>query len=62
MRIARILAALALAAVAASAAAQYPNKSIKIIVPFPAGSATDTVARILSQSVSTAVGQAVEEG
>ncbi len=59
MRIPRILAALSLAAAAASAAAQYPNKSIKIIVPFPAGSATDTVARILSQSVSTAVGQAV---
>lgn len=59
MRIARILAALSLATLAASAAAQYPNKPIKIIVPFPAGSATDTVARILGQSVSGAVGQAV---
>ncbi|MBS0336355.1 MAG: tripartite tricarboxylate transporter substrate binding protein [Proteobacteria bacterium] len=59
MRIARILATLSLAAVAASAAAQYPNKPIKLIVPFPAGSATDTVGRILGQSVSAAVGQTV---
>ena len=59
MRIARILAAIALASAALSAVAQYPNKPIKIIVPFPAGSATDTVARILGQSVSVAVGQPV---
>jgi tripartite-type tricarboxylate transporter receptor subunit TctC len=59
MKIARILAALSFAAYAASAAAQYPNKPIKLIVPFPAGSATDTVGRILGQSVSAAVGQTV---
>ncbi|MBI3376248.1 MAG: tripartite tricarboxylate transporter substrate binding protein [Betaproteobacteria bacterium] len=44
---------------AACAASQYPSKPIRIVVPFPAGSATDTVARILGQSVSVAVGQAV---
>ncbi len=44
---------------AASSFAQYPNKPIRIVVPFPAGSATDTVARILGQSVSAAVGQPV---
>ena len=44
---------------AASAAAQFPSKPIRIVVPFPAGSATDTVARILGQSVSAAVGQPV---
>jgi len=59
MRIARILAALSFAAYAASAAAQYPTKPIKLIVPFPAGSATDTVGRILGQSVSAAIGQAI---
>jgi len=37
--------------------AQYPNKPIRIVVPFPAGSATDTITRILGQSVSAAVGQ-----
>ncbi len=55
----RVLAAFSLGAVSAMAAAQYPNKPIKLIVPFPAGSATDTVARILGQSVSTAIGQTV---
>jgi len=39
--------------------AQFPNKPIRIVVPFPAGSATDTISRILGQSVSTAVGQTV---
>jgi tripartite-type tricarboxylate transporter receptor subunit TctC len=40
-------------------AQQYPNKPIRIVVPFPAGSATDTITRIIGQSVSTAVGQPV---
>ena len=44
---------------AAPSLAQYPSKPIRIVVPFPAGSATDTVARILGQSVSAAVGQPV---
>ena len=44
---------------AAQAFAQYPNKSIRVVVPFPAGSATDTITRILGASVSTAVGQTV---
>lgn len=44
---------------AAPSFAQFPNKSIRIVVPFPAGSATDTITRILGQSVSVAVGQPV---
>lgn len=44
---------------AAAAQAQFPNKPIRIVVPFPAGSATDTITRILGQSVSVAVGQTV---
>ena len=62
MRFSSTLAALVLATVAASAAsaaAQYPTKPIKIIVPFPAGSATDTITRILGHSISQAVGQAI---
>ena len=53
----RLIAALALAALSGIATAQYPSKPIKIIVPFPAGSATDTISRILGASVSGAVGQ-----
>lgn len=49
----------ALSLVAGSAGADYPTKPIKLIIPFPAGSATDTVGRILAQSVSAAIGQTV---
>ena len=59
MKTARFLAAIAIAAFAASALAQYPNKPIRLIVPFPAGSATDTISRILGQSVSQSIGQTV---
>ena len=51
--------ALAALTIALPAAAQYPGKPIKIVVPFPAGSATDTITRILGASVSGAVGQPV---
>jgi tripartite-type tricarboxylate transporter receptor subunit TctC len=46
-------------ALAASAAfAQpYPNKPVKIVVPFPAGSATDLVARVMSRELQDALGQ-----
>jgi len=55
----KLVAGLVLGALCAVAYAQYPNKPIKIIVPFPAGSATDTISRILGNSVSIAVGQPV---
>jgi tripartite-type tricarboxylate transporter receptor subunit TctC len=37
----------------------YPNKPISIIVPFGPGSATDTIARVLGQHLSTALNQTV---
>ncbi|MCZ8340426.1 MAG: tripartite tricarboxylate transporter substrate binding protein [Burkholderiaceae bacterium] len=37
----------------------FPNKPIKLVVPFPAGSATDTIARVIGASVSSAIGQPV---
>jgi len=55
----QLIAGLVLGALCTVAYAQYPNKPIKIIVPFPAGSATDTISRILGNSVSNAVGQPV---
>ncbi len=44
---------------APSAAQDYPNKIIKIIVPFTAGSATDIMARIVGERLSASMGQAV---
>jgi tripartite-type tricarboxylate transporter receptor subunit TctC len=36
----------------------YPSKALKFVVPFPAGSATDAVGRIVAQGMSEALGQA----
>jgi len=50
---------LALACGMGSAFAQYPNKPIKMIVPYPPGGATDVIGRVLAQRLSTALGQQV---
>jgi tripartite-type tricarboxylate transporter receptor subunit TctC len=42
-----------------AAAAQYPAKPVRVVVPFPGGSATDTITRILANAVSPALGQPV---
>jgi hypothetical protein len=39
--------------------AQFPAKPIRVVVPFPAGSATDTVARVLAAAASQPLGQPV---
>jgi tripartite-type tricarboxylate transporter receptor subunit TctC len=51
----RTLAALAMAGFAAAAFAQdYPNKPIKIVVPFPPAGGTDILARTVAQKVADA--------
>jgi tripartite-type tricarboxylate transporter receptor subunit TctC len=56
----RRLAAIALALSFASiASAQYPDKPVKIIVPFSAGGFTDSLARIVGQELGKKWGQAV---
>ena len=35
----------------------YPSRPVRIIVPFPAGQATDTIARLIGQSLSERLGQ-----
>jgi tripartite-type tricarboxylate transporter receptor subunit TctC len=48
---------LALAGGRASFAADYPTRTVRLIVGFPAGGPTDIVARIVAQSLSERMGQ-----
>lgn len=50
---------LLLSPLAAVAQADYPAKPIKIIIPFPAGSGTDSSARFVAQQITQQTGQAV---
>ena len=61
LRIATLLsAALGLGLMASQAMAQaYPNKPIKAIVPFAAGSATDQIGRAFTQKMSEVLGQPI---
>jgi len=43
----------------ASAQASYPSGPIRIVVPYPAGGATDVLARLIAQDVQTAWGGSV---
>jgi tripartite-type tricarboxylate transporter receptor subunit TctC len=46
-------------AYAQNAAANFPNRPVKIVVPFPAGGPTDINIRILGQKLSEAWGQSI---
>jgi tripartite-type tricarboxylate transporter receptor subunit TctC len=57
----RFVLSVALATGIASAveAQSYPEKPIKLVVPFPAGGATDTTARLVAQRLQLSLGQSV---
>jgi tripartite-type tricarboxylate transporter receptor subunit TctC len=50
---------LAMMFVAAARADNYPSKPITLVVPFPAGGPTDTVARIMGEHMKTTLGQPI---
>ncbi len=54
-----ICAALLLAAPLAGHSQAFPSKPVRLVVPFPAGGAMDSIARILTQPLSRAFGQNV---
>lgn len=43
----------------ASAQGSYPNKSIRLIVPYPPGGGTDIVARLVAQKLTQSLGQQI---
>ena len=57
----RLLAALLLGCLPVALAAQgtYPNKPIRMIVPYPPGGPTDVLGRIVAQKLSESLGQQV---
>lgn len=59
MRKLGLIAVTLAATVAAASAADYPDRPIRFIVPQAAGSATDTVARILAAELTKELGQQV---
>lgn len=54
-----LLGALALAFSACAAAQGYPDRPIRLVVPYPAGGATDQLARLLQQPLADALKQPV---
>jgi tripartite-type tricarboxylate transporter receptor subunit TctC len=54
-----IVAALVAASVAAASALDYPHRSVKVIVPFPAGGTADLMPRIVFEFLSRKWGQSV---
>jgi len=58
-RTALVGATLLATALAAQAQSSYPNRSIRAVVPFAAGSATDQIGRAFAEKMSQALGQQV---
>ncbi|MFN3347894.1 Bug family tripartite tricarboxylate transporter substrate binding protein [Pseudorhodoplanes sp.] len=49
--------ALTMTAPAAFAQANYPTRSVRVVVPFPAGGTTDMLARLITQKMGESMGQ-----
>ena len=58
-RIVKLVVAAALSAACGAASAQYPDKPIRLVVPFPPGGAAELGARIFSTPLGQALGQSI---
>src|SRR6266849_8304590 len=38
---------------------EFPNRTVRFVVPFPAGGPADTMSRILTEKMATVLGQAI---
>ena len=55
----RLLSALLICVVASAAAQDYPNRPVRMVVPYAAGGGVDIVARAVSQELAKGIGQPV---
>ena len=55
----RLLAFALLLALTAPAAAEYPDRPVRLIIPFPPGGSNDVVGRLVAQQLSNQLGQQV---
>jgi tripartite-type tricarboxylate transporter receptor subunit TctC len=59
MRMKLVFCVLAATAALSANGQEYPTRTITIVVPFPAGSISDTVARVLADKIRPSLGQSV---
>ncbi len=59
MKIRSLLFTACLALSASASAQDYPTHTVKLVVPFPAGGATDIVSRVVAQQLGSEFGQSV---
>ncbi|HKX38636.1 MAG TPA: tripartite tricarboxylate transporter substrate binding protein, partial [Burkholderiales bacterium] len=53
----RLLFLIAVLVFSQASAQTYPSRPVKLVVPFPAGSATDQIARVVGQQLQESLGQ-----
>ena len=62
MKLAVLFASALVLSAAAHAQQNYPNRPVRMIVPWPPGQATDLVGRVMAQKMSEILGQQIVTG